>query len=144
SAKGLNDLGIPGTNDVGSVGDPSLYFGLPGFIFPTNQTPTGTNNQIGTPLGNAQPANPFLFRDGQYVSGANVSWIKGKHAFRGGVEWNHAQINHFQPQGGTFQNPRGVFEFNGYATSLKGTTLAPTWFNSWADFLLGLPTGTGK
>ena len=148
SAKGLNDLGIPGTNNANTVGDPSLTFGLPGFIFPAiNQTPPGNGTVTGANLGNAQPANPFLFRDNQFVTGANLSWNKGKHAFRGGLEWNHAQINHFQPQGGTFQNPRGVFEFNGYATSVKadpaGTT-SQQWFNSWADFMLGLSSGTGK
>jgi hypothetical protein len=142
SAKGLNQLNIPGTNNAGATGDPSLYYGLPGFIFPTGTTPPGTTNATGAALGNAQPANPFLFRDQQFVSGANLSWIKGKHALRGGIEWNHAQINHFQPQGGTFQQPRGSFEFNGFVSSLQGTT--PTWFNSWADFLLGLPSGTGK
>lgn len=142
TAKGLTDLKIPGTNNAGSTGDPSLYYGLPGFIFPTGSTPPSTSNATGAALGNAQPANPFLFRDQQYVTGANLSWNKGKHAFRGGVEWNHSQINHFQPQGGTFQQPRGSFEFNGYVTSLQGTT--PTWFNSWADFLLGLPSATGK
>lgn len=142
SPNGLNDLKIPGTNNAGATGDPSLYYGYPGFIFPVGQTPPGTGNAIGAALGNAQPANPFLFRDQQYVSGANLSWNKGKHAFRGGIEWNHAQINHFQPQGGTFQQPRGAFEFNGNVTSLQGTT--PTWFNSWADFMLGLPSGTGK
>jgi outer membrane receptor protein involved in Fe transport len=142
SAKGLNDLKIPGTNNAGATGDPTLYYGLPGFIFPVAQVPPGTSNAIGAALGNAQPANPFLFRDQQYVTGANLSWNKGRHAFRGGIEWNHSQINHFQPQGGTFQQPRGSFEFNGYVTSLQGST--PSWFNSWADFLLGLPSGTGK
>ncbi len=143
SANGLNDLGIPGTNNAGAPGDPTLYYGYPGFIFPTAQTPPGTTiTANGANLGNAQPANPFLFRDQQYVTGANVSWNRGKHAFRGGVEWNHTQINHFQPQGGTFQQPRGSFEFNGFVTDLQGTT--PTWFHSWADFLLGLPSGTGK
>jgi len=146
SAKGLNDLGIPGTNNAGAPGDPSLYYGLPGFIFPTNSAAPGTtipNNQAN--LGNAQPANPFLFRDQQYVTGANLSWTKSKHAFRGGMEWSHSQINHFQPQGGTFQQPRGSFEFNGYVTSNNvAGAQAPSWFNSWADFLLGLPSGTGK
>jgi hypothetical protein len=99
---------------------------------------------VGPALGNAQPANPFLFRDQQYVSGANLSWVKGKHAFRGGIEWNHGQINHFQPQGGTFQQPRGSFIFNGYSTSSPTGVLGPQWFNAWADFLLGLPTTTGK
>jgi hypothetical protein len=132
SPKGLDVLKIPGTNNAGAPGDPSLYYGLPGFAFPTG----------GASLGNAQPANPFVFRDQQFVTGANLSWIKGKHGLRGGVEWNHSQLNHFQPQGGTFQQPRGAFQFNGNVTSLQGST--PTWFNSWADFLLGLPTASGK
>ena len=145
SAKGLTDLGIPGSNNAGAPGDPSLYYGLPGFVFPTGSASPSTTslvNPAGAALGNAQPANPFLFRDQQYVSGANLSWNKGKHAFRGGIEWNHSQINHFQPQGGTFQEPRGAFEFNGFVTDQQGAT--PTWFHSWADFLLGLPSGTGK
>lgn len=50
------------------------------------QAPPGTSNAIGPNLGNAQPANPFLFLDQQYVTGANLSWNKGRHAFRGGVE----------------------------------------------------------
>lgn len=113
SANGLNDLKIPGTNNAGATGDPSLYYGYPGFIFPTGTTPPGTGNGTGAALGNAQPANPFLFRDQQFVSGANLTWIRGRHQFRGGIEWNHTQLNHFQPQGGTFQEPRGSFEFNG-------------------------------
>ena len=143
SANGLNDLNIPGTNNAGTTGDPSLYYGYPGFIFPTGQTPPGTtitNNAAN--LGNAQPANPFLFRDQQWVTNANLSWNRGRHSMRGGIEWNHAQLNHFQPQGGTVQQPRGSFDFNGNVTALVGTT--PSWFNSWADFLLGLPSGTGK
>jgi hypothetical protein len=139
SAKGLNDLKIPGTNNAGVPGDATLYNGLPGFQIGPNP---GATNQVGPSLGNAQPANPFLFQDQQFVSGANLSWIKGRHAFRGGIEWNHTQLNHFQPQGGTFQSPRGAFQFNGNTTSLQGST--PTWFNAWADFLLGLPSATGK
>jgi hypothetical protein len=135
SARGLNDLGIPGTNNAGAPGDPSLYYGYPGFTFTTPNVGVAA-------LGNAQPANPFLFRDQQYVTGANLSWNKGRHAFRGGIEWNHAQINQFQPQGGTFQEARGAFQFNGNITSLQGAT--PVWQNGWADFLLGLPAVTGK
>ena len=131
SAKGLNDLKIPGTNDAGTLGDPSLYYGLPGFIFP-----------VGLNLGNAQPANPFIFRDGSYVTGVNLSWTHGRHGFRGGIEWNHSQMNHFQPQVGTFNTPRGAFEFNGSSTTNTGTTA--TWFNQWADFMLGLSDRSGK
>ncbi|MBW4040179.1 MAG: TonB-dependent receptor [Acidobacteria bacterium] len=142
SANGLDQFHIPGTNNAGTTGDPSLYYGLPGFVFPVGSTPPGTGNEIGPNLGNAQVSNPFLFRDQQFVTDANLSWNKGKHAFRGGIEWNHAQINHFQPQGGTFQNPRGTLAFNGFVTDQQGST--PTWFHSWADFMLGLPSATGK
>lgn len=131
SPKGLDLLKIPGTNNAGATGDPTMYNGLPAFQFVS-----------GANLGNPNTGNPFLFRDNQWVTGANLSWNRGKHALRGGLEWNHGQINHFQPQGGAFQTARGSFNFNGNVTSQQGTT--PTWFNSWADFLLGLPNLTGK
>jgi outer membrane receptor protein involved in Fe transport len=54
-------------------------------------------------------------------------------------------MNHFQPQGGTFQTVRGTFQFNGNMTRLQnGPTPADVRFNSWADFLLGVPSGAGK
>lgn len=133
SARGLDQLHIPGTNNVGAPGNPSLYYGWPGFTF----TSPGDLN-----IGNAQVANPFTFLDDMLVTDANLSWIKGRHNFKGGFEWTHTLINHFQAQGGTFQNARGQFQFNGDVTSEQGST--PTWFNEWADFLLGLPQETGK
>jgi len=140
SPKGEDLLGIQGTNGAGAPGgDAGLYNGLPAFTFPL----VTAGAQTGANLGNPNTGNPFLFRDNQWVSGANLSWIHGRHQFRGGMEWNHGQINHFQPQGGTFQTPRGSFQFNGTVTgSPQGVT--PGWFNAWADFLLGLPSQTGK
>jgi hypothetical protein len=133
SPRGLDQLNIPGTNNAGTTGSPSLYYGWPGFTF----TSPGDLN-----IGNAQVANPFLFRDDMFVTDANLSWTKGRHNYKAGFEWTHTLINHFQAQGGTFQNARGQLEFNGFATSEYGTT--PTWYNEWADFLLGLPYETGK
>ena len=66
---------------------------------PTARSAAGPRLQAIKNLGNAQPANPFLFRDNQYVTGANLSWNKGKHAFRGGIEWNHTQIESFPAAG---------------------------------------------
>jgi len=134
SPKGLDLLKIPGTNGAGVPGNNDLYNGLP--AFQVNSASASVN------FGNPNTGNPFLFRDNQFVTGANLSWTTGRHNFRGGMEWNHTQLNHFQPQGGSFQTARGSFLFNGDATSLQGTT--PTWFNSAADFLLGLPSQTGK
>jgi hypothetical protein len=126
---GLEVLGIPGTN-----GPDRLQGGIPSFQI---------NNWAN--LGNANTGNPFLFRDNQYVGTANVSWLRGSHSFRFGFEFQNQQLNHFQPQGGTFQTTRGTFQFNGNSTRLQnGPTPADIRFNSWADFLLGLPSGAGK
>ena len=117
---GTNYFNIPGTN-----GACSLCGGMPGFFF------SGLSN-----LGNQNRSNPFQFRDSTYVSAANLSWNKAKHSTRYGMEFDHFAINHFQPQ--NTYGPRGGFSFNGGLTSLTGGAAANV-FNSWADFLLGLP-----
>jgi len=134
SPKGLDLLKIPGTNAAGVPGTSDLYNGLPAFQI--NSANTSVN------LGNPNTGNPFQFRDNQYVAGVNLGWTHGRHNFRAGFEFNDTQLNHFQPQGGAFQTPRGTFRFTGNVTSLQNTT--PTFFNSVADFLLGLPSETGK
>jgi hypothetical protein len=122
---GLELLKIPGTN-----GPDRLQGGLPAFQF----------NGFWANLGNANTGNPFLFRDNQYLAAGNLSWLKGAHSFRFGVDYQNQQLNHFQPQGGAFQTARGTFVLNGGATALQGGA-SPDRFNTWASFLLGLPTG---
>jgi Carboxypeptidase regulatory-like domain/TonB dependent receptor len=124
---GVETLGIPGTN-----GDNRLAGGTPGF------TITGWNG-----IGNVDTGNPFLFRDNQYVINGNLSWTRGPHDLRFGMEHTRNGINHFQPQGGNFQSPRGSFQFNGNPTTLAGETTA-TPANSLAQFLLGFPNRVGK
>ncbi|MGA2262220.1 MAG: TonB-dependent receptor [Acidobacteriota bacterium] len=126
---GVNTLHIPGTN-----GDTYLAQGTPAFIF----TVGGWNG-----MGNSDTGNPFLFRDNQYVANANLSWMKGRHDLRYGVEYTASGMNHFQPQGGAFQTPRGSFRFSGNVTALSGGKDA-NGTNSVADYLLGLPTEVGK
>lgn len=135
SAYGLNTLNIPGTNGFGTTGDPTLYNGIPFF-----QTTSVAN------FGNANVSNPFLFRDNQYVTDENLSWNRGKHAFRFGFEVDHVQMNHFQPQGadGTFTSARGSFNFNGNLTTQNSTSAVNDPGNSFAQFLLGLPNRAGK
>ena len=70
-----------------------------------------------------------------------MSWLKGSHSFRFGVEYSKYDINHFQPQASN--GPRGGFNFTGGLTSLNGGT-STTAYNSWGDFLLGLPQNMGK
>ena len=122
---GLDVLKIPGTN-----GPELLQSGIPGFQI------SGFSN-----LGNAQPANPFLFRDNQYVGSANLSWFRGKHSFRFGFDEQNQQLNHFQPQGNG--GPRGIFAFSGNATALQNGPAANQ-FNAFAAFLLGLPSSASK
>lgn len=122
---GLDELNIPGTN-----GPDRLQGGYPRFLL------TGMSS-----LGNSNNSNPFLFRDSQYVGNINLSWIKGAHQLRFGAEYTRYVINHFQPQ--ATQGPRGGFNFTGGLTALNGGP-SPNPYNSWADFLLGLPQTVGK
>jgi outer membrane receptor protein involved in Fe transport len=124
---GLEVLNIPGTN-----GPSVTQSGMPAFQF------NGWSN-----LGNANTGSPFIFRDNQYVANANLGWNRGAHNLRFGFDYMNQQINHFQPQGGTFQTARGTFTFDGNATALQNGAAANR-FNSWAAFLLGLPSRAGK
>ena len=122
-------MNIPGTN-----GPDRLQGGLPSF-----QIANWSN------LGNDGTGNPFQFRDNQYAFNASLQKQFTAHRLRGGFEWLDQQINHFQPQGGTFQTVRGTFIFNGQSTMLQNAPApADTRFNSWAAFLLGLPSQAGK
>lgn len=124
---GVNTLRIPGTN-----GDTYLTGGTPAFLV------SGWNA-----MGNSDTGNPFLFRDNQYVANANLSWMKGRHGLRFGVEHSRSGMNHYQPQGGAFGTPRGSFNFAGSVTALRGGVAANK-ANSLAQFLLGLPDRVGK
>jgi Carboxypeptidase regulatory-like domain/TonB dependent receptor len=119
------DLGIPGTN-----GPDKLQGGYPRFAI------SGFSS-----IGNPNVSNPFLFRDNQYVAAGNLSWLRGAHSLRFGGEYTYYTINHFQPQ--SANGPRGGFTFSGGLTALNGGS-APTLYNGWADFLLGLPQSMGK
>ena len=139
-AFGLDTLKIPGTNNSQDPAN-QLYWGQPAFTWGTTYSP----------LGNPNNANPFLFRDSQYVGVANLTWIKGHHSLRGGIQYTHSMLNHFQPQG--TNTPRGSFGFTGAGTeqvtctsTACSSTNAPTTlqFASYADFLLGLPDSLGK
>ena len=136
---GLDVLKIPGTNGVGTN-----YVGQPIFEIQGGST-------FAT-LGNAQGANPYLFRDNQFTGDVNLSWTKGKHATKYGFTYYHFDLNHFQPTSGSgINNPRGGFYFQGGMTlgpgdvSQKGAASTIYNYNALADFLLGLPNnGTGE
>jgi hypothetical protein len=145
-AYGLGTLKIPGTNDAGLGASNPLYWGIPSFSFSGN-----TSSYAG--LGNTATSNPFQFRDNQILGSVNVTYVKGHHQFRFGTEDDHAGLNHFQPQ--LSFSPRGGFNFSGAATrqvlGAPGSYSEPalpagtaSQGNSYADFLLGLPSTDGK
>jgi hypothetical protein len=131
----LDTLHIPGTN-----GPDRLQGGKCAF-----QVTNWAN------MGNPNTGNPFTFHDKQFTNATNLSWIRGSHGLRFGIDYQKQRINHFQPQGADFQTVRGTFRFNGNSTARQGcpagvpaTSCAPNNFNSWADLLLGLPNTAGK
>lgn len=125
---GIDVLHIPGTN-----GDTYLTGGTPAF--------QGLNTW--NAMGNSDTGNPFLFRDNQYVANTNLSWTRGRHGLRFGIEHTRSGMNHYQPQGGAFGTPRGSFQFAGGVTALNGGP-AVNKANSLAELLLGLPDRVGK
>jgi hypothetical protein len=119
----------------GQGGSP-LQGGIPYFEF--GGTSAGSNLST---LGNSAVSNPFLFRDNQYTFAANLSWIHGAHNFRFGGGIYRYDMNRFQGQ--LDFGVRGGFNFTGGVTSLKGGPTTNN-YNSWADYLLGLPQSLGK
>ncbi|HTM47190.1 MAG TPA: carboxypeptidase regulatory-like domain-containing protein, partial [Bryobacteraceae bacterium] len=123
---GLETLGIPGTNgtDIRESGIPR--FNISGY----------------SGYGNLSTSSPSFHIDSQFVYNFNFGYTHGSHNLRWGVDIDRQHMNHWQPEVGGY-GPRGGFNFTGGATSLRGGA-APNRFNSYADFLLGLPIDFGK
>jgi hypothetical protein len=120
---GLDVLRIAGTNgaDFRQGGMPSFAPGFDSF-------------------GNTATWIPLFRDDRSYTANTNISWLKGRHDLRFGVDVVRHQLNHFQPE---LDNPRGAFNFGGGVTALRGGA-ASTIYNQFAAFLLGLPTSVSK
>ena len=137
---GTDVLRIPGTNgsDVRQSGFP--IFNISGF----------------TGLGNQNNWSPVVRNDRVYTYAANLNWTRGAHALRFGIDLIQHQMNHWQPELGSY-SPRGGFNFNNGVTGLNGTagtengvayaaatSPALNQNNAYASFLLGLPQVMGK
>jgi hypothetical protein len=125
--KGRDWLGIPGTNG------PNLWEGgMPFFDIDH------------TDLGTIEDFMPYYRDDDQYQLVANVTWMKGRHNIRFGSDVYRTAMNHIQPEilDDSF-GARGGFNFNGGPTQLRGGP-GGTAFNTFASFLLGLPSEAGR
>lgn len=127
---GQSFLGIPGTN-----GPSREYGGWPQFMISNF-----TNSDFGNP-GGGGGGGPIFYKDRQLQYSANATWVKGTHSIRFGSELVQQSFNHFETTAAA-----GQFSFNGNATTLSGPSSNPddvksaNQFNSYAQFLLGLPS----
>ncbi len=112
----IQQLGIPG---VGFGGEAAR--GLPQFSV-----------QNFSAFGDGTFALPSLLRNNTFQFVDNVTWLKGRHSIKGGVEFTRFQYN----LQAWFQS-RGFFQFtNGYTTR---TATNDGTGNAFATYLLGLP-----
>jgi hypothetical protein len=128
--KGLDWLGIPGTNGPDLVDGGTPWFDLDGY----------------TDLGTIEDFMPYYRDDDQYQMVANVSWLKGRHNIRFGSDVYRTAMNHIQPEilDDSFGS-RGGFAFDDGPTLLRGGPGGGNSnFRSFASFLLGLPQEAGR
>jgi hypothetical protein len=123
---GSDVLKIPGTN-----GSDPRQSGFPIFNI------TGY-----TSLGNTNNWSPVERNDRLYTYAANLNWNRGAHSIRFGFDILRHEMNHWQPELGSW-SPRGGFNFVNGVTGLNGGP-SPTNLNAYASFLLGLPGSMGK
>jgi outer membrane receptor protein involved in Fe transport len=120
---GLDFLGIPGTN-----GSNVLYGGWPHFNI------TNYSN-----IGYAGSSNsPYIDDNWQVQYSANATWTKGRHTLKFGGDIVRQAMNRHELGDGS-----GSFTFGGGPTQIQGGPAANQ-FNTFAAFLLGLPTGISK
>ena len=138
----FNSLGLlqAYTNDVvDSINIPNLKggaastWGIPAMSFASG--PTGTTPSIWTSFGDLGGDGPYVVTDPTWQIVDNVSWVKGKHSFRFGFEYNRQTFNQL---GNQFS--RGQFSSEPLATALDSGTpgsITLSGGDSLADFLLG-------
>jgi Carboxypeptidase regulatory-like domain/TonB dependent receptor-like, beta-barrel len=125
---GRDVLGIPGTN-----GTRRFEGGWPDIEI-SNFANIGVNDNF----------MPYYRSDPQWQYTANANWIKGSHNVRFGYDSSHQNLNHTQPEfAGASYGAQGGFEFQGGPTQIAGGPGGNA-FNSYATFLLGLPTRMGR
>jgi len=122
---GSDIWGIPGTNggDIRQSGQPLISTGF-------------------SALGNNSTWNPYFYTTSVYSFSQALTKVAGKHELRAGYDLNHLEMNHWQPEIGSF-GPRGGMTFGGNTTSAVGYQPVGG-FNSYAGFLLGLSSSYGK
>jgi hypothetical protein len=123
---GLDVLKIPGTNGPTPRQSGFPIFNISGY----------------TSLGNTNNWSPVERNDRLYTYAVNLNWNKGAHSIRFGMDILRHEMNHWQPELGSW-SPRGGFNFVNGVTGLNGGPAVNN-FNAFASFLLGMPGSMGK
>jgi hypothetical protein len=124
---GRDVLGIPGTNGTRRFEGGWPRFEVTGFAT----------------LGVTLAFMPYYRSDPQYQYVANLGWTKGSHNIRLGMDLYRQNMNHTQAEHYTETQPAsGGFLFNRDITAIKGSKVSE--YNSFAAFLLGVPTNRGR
>jgi hypothetical protein len=126
----VDAIGIPGLKG----GAPSTW-GIPDMAF--SQGPTGTTPAIWQEIGDIGGDGPYVVTDPTWQIVDNLSWVKGKHSFRFGFEYNRQTFNQL---GNQFS--RGQFFAQPISTALEtkdpvSGKVSLSGGDSLADFLLG-------
>ena len=130
---GLEVLGIPGTNGINERAG-----GLPAFdIFASNNAVWATATPI-YDIGTTPNWMPLFRKERSYTFGTALTWVKGRHQVRTGVDVVRHELNHFQAEFGSFGGVRGGFQFAGTTTGTPG--YVPQVWNELGALVLGLPS----
>jgi len=138
STSDILGIAVPGTNGSRSYEGGLALFNINGY----------------ERYGNTENYMPYFRSDDQYQYVVNANWLRGKHNIRFGSDLYLQSLNHTQPEFiGTSFGARGGFDFTAGPTRAQCATKdatgkcvdsPATQFNSWAAFLLGLPTQLGR
>jgi len=123
---GTDVFGIPGTNGEGGANGDIRYSGMPGFGISGFEW-----------FGGVDGWTPLFRNDRSYNFNTNATYTLSKHELRFGVDIVKMELNHWQPELG--YGPRGFFMFYGGPTT-QAPAGSPDEYNSYAQFLLGLPS----
>jgi len=124
---GADVLGIPNTN----LGPLPTAGGVPRFNFSTGSLDT---------FGYGYPS--LVYEDPVFQYAGNATWVIGNHSIRLGIDVSQQHMNHKEVSPTHFNFTGGLTSLNCPSTSSPGCEEGspPTnQFNSWADFLLGMP-----
>jgi len=131
---GLDVLGIPGTNGINERAG-----GLPAFDIPSSPWASATPIYD---IGTTPNWMPLFRKERSYTFGTALTWVKGRHQVRTGVDVVRHELNHFQAEFGSFGGVRGGFSFAGAVTGTPG--YVPQVWNELGAVVLGLPSRRQK